>query len=107
MVDRHGVHVVTPAALNPDASAALLETLARHRPPVRKALREIARHPRAGAPALLVCLTDRRARPLAAAHPALPPHVVTKLLSDPDESVAEAAAANPALPLTVMLALIP
>ncbi|MER5378062.1 hypothetical protein [Streptomyces sp. NPDC002553] len=107
MVDRHGVHVVTPAALNPDASAALLETLARHRPPVRKALREIARHPRAGAPALLVCLTDRRARPLAAAHPALPPHVVTELLSDPDESVAEAAAANPALPLTVMRALIP
>ncbi|MER5716277.1 hypothetical protein [Streptomyces sp. NPDC002132] len=107
MVDRHGVHVVTPAALNPDASAALLERLARHRPPVRKALREIARHPRAGAPALLACLADRRARPLAAAHPELPPHVVTELLSDPDESVAEAAAANPALPLTVMRSLIP
>ncbi|RZU17979.1 hypothetical protein [Streptomyces sp. BK239] len=107
MVDRHGVHVVTPAALNPDASAALLETLARHEPPVRTALRVIARHPRAGAPALLACLTDRRARPLAAAHPALPPHVVTELLSDPDESVAEAAAANPALPLTVMRSLIP
>ncbi|MFJ9740685.1 hypothetical protein [Streptomyces sp. NPDC101166] len=107
MVDRHGVHVVTPAALNPDASAALLETLARHEPPVRKALREIARHPRACAAALLVCLTDRRARPLAAAHPALPPHVVTELLCDPDESVAEAAAANPSLPATVMRSLIP
>ncbi|MEU0672139.1 hypothetical protein ABZ330_04495 [Streptomyces sp. NPDC006172] len=107
MVDRHGVHVVTAAALNPDASAALLEKLARHEPPVRKALREIARHPHAGAGALLACLTDPRARPLAAAHPALPPHVVTELLSDPDEWVAEAAAANPSLPLTVMRSLIP
>ncbi|MFJ8946216.1 hypothetical protein ACIRG4_23780 [Streptomyces sp. NPDC102395] len=44
---------------------------------------------------------------MTAAHPALPPRVVTELLSDPDESVAGAAAANPALPLTVMRSLIP
>lgn len=54
--------------------------------------------PRATAPALLACLADERARPLAAGHPALPPQVVTELLTDPDPEVAEAAAANPSLP---------
>ncbi|MDT0567310.1 hypothetical protein RM704_07515 [Streptomyces sp. DSM 3412] len=102
MVDRHGVQVLTGAAANPDATPAFLERVARHRPPVRKALREIARHPRATAPALLPCLADERARPLAARHPALPPTVVVELLSDPADPVAEAAAANPSLPLAVM-----
>ncbi|MFE9896941.1 hypothetical protein ACFYPT_31635 [Streptomyces sp. NPDC005529] len=39
---------------------------------------------------------------MAAGHPALPPRVVTDLLTDPDTSVAAAAAANPSLPSAVM-----
>ncbi len=49
MVDRHGVRVLAKVATNPDAPGALLEDLTRHRPPVRKAFREIARHPHATA----------------------------------------------------------
>ncbi|WP_327730547.1 hypothetical protein OG250_36165 [Streptomyces sp. NBC_00487] len=102
MVDRHGVQVIAGVAANPDAGPALLEHLSRHAPPARKAFREIARHPHATAPALLACLADERARPLAAGHPALPPQAVTDLLTDTDPQVAEAAAANPSLPLAVM-----
>lgn len=102
VVDRHGVQVVARAAANPDAGPALLEHLARHSPPARKALREIARHPHATAPALVLCLEDERARPLAAGHPALPPRVIAELLTDPDGWVAEAAAANPSLPPTAL-----
>ncbi|MFD9251463.1 hypothetical protein [Streptomyces bottropensis] len=98
MVDRHGVQVIAQVAANPDATPALLEHLSRHSPPARRAFREIARHPRATGPALLACLADERARPLAAGHPALPPQVVTDLLTDPDPQVAQAAAANPSLP---------
>ncbi|WP_405986633.1 hypothetical protein [Streptomyces sp. NBC_00872] len=107
MVDRHGVRVVAKVAANPDAPPALLEDLARHEPPVRKAFREIARHRNAAAPALLACLADRQARPMAAGHPALPPPVIVELLSDTDGQVAEAAAANPSLPLAVMKNLVP
>lgn len=85
----------------------LLEDLTRHEPPVRKALREIARHRRATAPALLACLADRDARSMAAGHPALPPSVITELLTDTDQQVAEAAAANPSLPVAVMAELVP
>ncbi|QKZ23996.1 hypothetical protein [Streptomyces chartreusis] len=102
MVARHGVQVVAKAAANPDASPALLEDLARHQPPVRKVFREIARHSHAPAPALLACLTDRQARPLAAAHPNLPPAVIAELLTDNDDRVAEAAASNPSLAPAVM-----
>ncbi|MFF7275222.1 hypothetical protein [Streptomyces griseorubiginosus] len=102
MVDRHGVRVLAKVAANPDASPALLEDLARHEPPVHRVFREVARHRRATAPALLLCLPDERARPVAAGHPALPPPVITELLADPDERVAEAAAANPSLPPAVM-----
>ncbi|HZF91586.1 hypothetical protein [Streptomyces sp.] len=107
MVDRHGVQVVARVAANPDASPALLEDLSRHQPPVKKAFREIARHRHATPPALLACLTDDRAGPLAARHPALPPHIIVDLLGDEEGSVAEAAAANPSLPLSVMAALVP
>ncbi|WP_326718503.1 hypothetical protein OHT59_02535 [Streptomyces sp. NBC_00243] len=107
MVDRHGVRVLAKVATNPAASPALLEDLARHEPPVQKAFREIARHPNATAPSLLVCLTDDQARPIAAGHPALPPHVMVKLLSDDNWQVAKAAAANPSLPQAVMPELIP
>ncbi|MFF8605701.1 hypothetical protein ACF06X_07155 [Streptomyces sp. NPDC015346] len=106
MLDRHGAQVAARVAANPDATPALLERLARAEPPVRKALREIARHRNATAPALLACLGDARARPVAAGHPALPPPVVAELLSDPDWQVVEAAAANPSLPRAVMTALL-
>ncbi|MFF3419150.1 hypothetical protein ACFYW9_31385 [Streptomyces sp. NPDC002698] len=62
--------------------------------------------PNATAPVLLFCLADDRARPVAAAHPALPPRVIVELLSDPDRQVAEAAAGNPSLPSAVMTRLV-
>ncbi|MFJ6838644.1 hypothetical protein [Streptomyces sp. NPDC091209] len=102
MVDTHGVRVLAKVAANPDASPALLEHLARHEPPVQKAYREIARHPNATARALLACLEAGRARAVAARHPALPPRDIVELLSDADEQVVEAAAANPSLPPDVM-----
>ncbi|SEC19272.1 hypothetical protein SAMN05216532_0735 [Streptomyces sp. 2231.1] len=102
MVARHGARVAARVAANPDASPGLLEELTRHEPPVQKVFREVARHHDATVPALLACLTDSRARQVAAAHPALPPSVLTGLLADDDRQVAEAAAANPSLPAGVM-----
>ncbi|WP_367038489.1 hypothetical protein [Streptomyces sp. Je 1-332] len=107
MVARHGVRVIAEVAANPDATAALLEDLTRHEPPAKKVFREVARHRNATGPALQNCLADKRARPLAAGHPALPPHVITELLTDTDWRVAQAAAANPSLPFAVMSALMP
>ncbi len=107
MVERYGVQVLARVAANPDASGALLEDLTRHRPGVRRALKEVARHPGATGPALLACLADRTARPLAAAHPALPPEALIELLGDEDHRVAEEAAANPSLPRAVMARLVP
>lgn len=105
MIDRHGVRVLARVATNPDASPSLLEHVTRHDPPVPKAFREVARHRNATAPALLACLTDRQARPIAAAHPSLPVPVVVELLGDAEGRVAEAAAANPSLPPAMMLEL--
>ncbi|MFD8215197.1 hypothetical protein ACFV2U_16035 [Streptomyces sp. NPDC059697] len=107
MIDRHGVRVLARVATNPDASPSLLEHVTRHDPPVQKAFREVARHPGATAPSLLACLTDRQARPAAAAHPSLPAEVIVELLSDDEGRVAEAAAANPSLPRAVMAKLTP
>ncbi|WP_307847875.1 hypothetical protein [Streptomyces durocortorensis] len=107
MAARHGVQVIASIAANPDATPALLAELARHRPPARKALRAIARHPNATAPALLACLEDDEARVEAAGHPALPPEAITALVRGSDERSAEAAAANPSLPHTVMTDLLP
>ncbi|MFD7862081.1 hypothetical protein [Streptomyces sp. NPDC059783] len=101
---RHGDRVAAAVASRPDVPAELLEELALREPPVRKALRATARQPHAPGPALLVCLRDARARQDAAGHPGLPPSVVTGLLDDPDEAVAEKAAANPSLPRPVMAA---
>ncbi|KPI14099.1 hypothetical protein OK006_3538 [Actinobacteria bacterium OK006] len=105
MIDRHGVRVLARVATNPDASPSLLEHVTRHDPPVPKAFREVARHRNATAPALLACLTDRQARPIAAAHPSLPVSVVVELLGDAEGRVVEAAAANPSLPPAMMLKL--
>ncbi|MEU0661924.1 hypothetical protein [Streptomyces lavendulocolor] len=107
MVRRHGDRVAAAVAANPDASPALLEDLAGRRPPVRKALREIARHRHATAAALLPCLEDARTRPVAAAHPALPPPLVAALLTDADRQTASSAAANPSLPPSAMSRLLP
>ncbi|MGW7428449.1 hypothetical protein ACWGIN_02765 [Streptomyces sp. NPDC054861] len=107
MADRHGGRVAAAVASNPDAPPALLEDLARHRPTPRKALHAIAGHRHAPASALLACLEDAKARPLAAGHPSLPPRTLVELLTDPDERVAEAAAANPSLPAVVREGLVP
>uniref|UniRef100_A0AAU2W1N5 Leucine rich repeat variant n=1 Tax=Streptomyces sp. NBC_00008 TaxID=2903610 RepID=A0AAU2W1N5_9ACTN len=107
MVERHGVQVMAAVAANPDAPPTLLEELSRRVPPARRALREIARHRNATGSALLVCLADSRARPLAAHHPALPPLAIVELLADDDRQVVEAAAANPSLPPAVMRELVP
>ncbi|MEV0092614.1 hypothetical protein [Streptomyces sp. NPDC050738] len=106
MVEHHGIRVLARAATNPDATAALLEDLTRHDPPVQKMFRELARHPRATATALLACLADFQARPKAAGHPALPRSVIVELLTDEDERVVEAASANPSLPTAVMADLV-
>ncbi|MDX3457352.1 hypothetical protein PV396_36270 [Streptomyces sp. ME02-8801-2C] len=107
MVEGHGVRVLAKVATNPDAPGALLEDLTRHRPPVQKAFREIARHPNATPQALLTCLADHRARPIAAGHPALPPQAIVELLADDDGAVARSAAGNPSLPGAVMRNLVP
>ncbi|MCX5387235.1 hypothetical protein [Streptomyces sp. NBC_00083] len=105
ILDRHGVRVAAQVAANPDITSELLDDLAGRRPPARKALRAIAGHPRATPAALLVCLSDERARRTAAGHPALPPGAISHLLTDDDWQVVEAAAANPSLPGDVMAAM--
>nr|WP_203615834.1 hypothetical protein [Streptomyces sp. SID13726] len=107
MVVRHGVQVMSKVAANPDAPPGLLEDLATRVPPVRSALREIARHRNATGAALVACLEDGRARLSAAGHPALGPSVLVGLLADEDDRVVEAAAANPSLPVDVMRELVP
>ncbi|GJF31260.1 hypothetical protein KNE206_39600 [Kitasatospora sp. NE20-6] len=107
LLDRHGRQVAAALATNPDASPAVLERLAALDPPVRGALAGIARHPNATAAALTACLADRKTRCGAAAHPALPPPVVVALLGADEPDVREAAAANPALPVAAMEALLP
>ncbi|WP_338692521.1 hypothetical protein V2W30_39420 [Streptomyces sp. Q6] len=106
MVERHGSRVIAKVAANPQTPSALLEYLTAHMTPVRKALREVARHPNATGPALLVCLTDQDARRIAAGHAALPPQAIVELLADHDWQVVEAAAANPSLPPAVMVELV-
>ncbi|MFJ8739745.1 hypothetical protein ACIRL2_10270 [Embleya sp. NPDC127516] len=102
MLARHGARVAAGVAANPDASSALLEELTRQPAPPRKALRAIARHRNATAPALHACLVDDRARRLAAGHPALSPATLIALLADEDAQVVQAAAAHPMLPVAVM-----
>ncbi|MGW4037635.1 hypothetical protein ACWEIM_15275 [Streptomyces sp. NPDC004778] len=107
MALRHGARVSAWIAADPDATPALPAELARHEPPVRGALRLIAQHHDATAPALLTRLEDDEARPVAARHPALPPDVVTGLVAGADLRSAEAAAASPSLPPTAMAERLP
>jgi len=102
MVARHGTRVVAAVARNPTCGTQLLRDLATHAPPVPKALQAVAGHPNADAAALQNCLQDRRARPIAARHPALPAATITQLLHDSDDRVVEAAAANPSLPSSTL-----
>jgi hypothetical protein len=102
MLAAHGARVAGFIAANPACSPQLLEDL----PPVRKALRAIATHPNATPTALLRCLDDPKARADAAGHASLPADVIVALLDHPDGLVADAAAANPRLPLSVMAALV-
>jgi hypothetical protein len=106
MVVRHGVRVLAKVATNPGASGELLLALVSHVPAAQKVFRAVAVHPNATAPALIRCLDDLRARPLAAAHPALPRDMILRLLADEDPEVAAAAASNPSLPPAAMTALL-
>ncbi|CAM3810713.1 hypothetical protein KIPE111705_26150 [Kibdelosporangium persicum] len=91
------------AAKNPRCSPALLHSLARRAEAVCP---QIAQHPNTDADTLMLCLRVPAARRHAARHPNLPPDVATGLLDDPDLLVAEAAAANPALPRKIMEAVL-
>lgn len=102
MLATHGRRVAARLARNPTCSPELLHELATHVPPVQRAYRFIAEHPNATGSTLVECLRDEQARPIAARHPNLPVGVLVDLLNDPDELVAEAAAANPSLPRSVM-----
>ncbi|MFC5183043.1 hypothetical protein [Actinomadura harenae] len=101
LLDQHGKKIAAHVAANPNASSELLEALAALNPS-QDALIGIARHTNATPTALLPCLTNPKAKRHAAAHPALPPQTVLALLADEDPHVAEAAAANPALPTNEM-----
>lgn len=107
MTDRFGAQVAGRVAQNPDASPAFLEELALRTPPVRKVLRAVAARPGATPASLVACLADPRVRTTAARHPSLPQPVLIGLLDHPDHDLAEAAAANPALPVGEMARLIP
>ncbi|ALG10834.1 hypothetical protein [Kibdelosporangium phytohabitans] len=87
------------AAKNPNCPPELLHKLAHRSEPTCP---HIAQHPNANAETLVACLRVLPARRHAAKHPNLPAETITELLDDPDLLVAEAAAANPALPRKVM-----
>ncbi|ONI83053.1 hypothetical protein ALI144C_18630 [Actinosynnema sp. ALI-1.44] len=101
LIDDQEISVVQAlvAAKNPRCSTELLHELAQRSPAVCP---HIAQHPNASAETLMLCLRVLPARRHAAKHPNLPAGTITDLLDDPDLLVAEAAAANPALPRKVM-----
>jgi len=104
LVTRHGSRLYPRAARNPHCPPDLMRHIARNAQSVQKAYRVIARHPRAEADMLLLCLRDPDARRHVARHPNLPAATIVELLADPH--TAEAAAANPALPAAVMAELL-
>lgn len=102
MLAKHGRRLAASVARNPTCSPDLLHELATLVPPVRKAYLIIAAHPNAAGETLVLCLRDHQARPISAQHPSMPIGVLVQLVNDPDERVAEAAAANPSLPRQTM-----
>ncbi|MFC0104842.1 hypothetical protein [Kibdelosporangium aridum] len=96
------VHALV-AAKNPHCSSAFLHDLLER---AEAAAPQIAQHPNAEASTLMRCLRMPAARRHAARHPNLPAEMITELLDDPDLLVAEAAAANPALPTKIMEAVL-
>jgi hypothetical protein len=102
LVARSGPRVYSAVARNSNCPPELLHTMARNARLAEKCLREIARHRSAEPRTLLLCLENHRARPIAAAHPHLPPHVLRGLVYDERASVACNAAGNPSLPVEAM-----
>ncbi len=100
---RHGTPVYPRVALNPNCPPDLLHHLVTHAPAGHRTFREVAGHPGASAATLLLCLRDERGR-AAARHPNLPADVLLDLLAGP--ATAEAAAANPSLPVSEMAKLL-
>lgn len=96
------VHALV-AAKNPHCSPALLHDLVQR---AGSTSPQVAQHPNTEADTLMLCLRTQPARRHAARHPNLPSEVITDLLDDPDLLVAEAAAANPALPTKIMEAVL-
>ncbi|WP_410611625.1 hypothetical protein [Amycolatopsis sp. lyj-109] len=93
--------VARAVAANPDLSPAQLRTLARHGTTVSA---RIAGNPRCPADLARELLADAPVRALRvlARHPGLRPASIVALTGHPDDRVATAAAANPALPVTVL-----
>lgn len=107
LADRHGPRLHQRLAHNPNCPPDLLDRMARDPETPRKAYRAIAAHPNAGPETLLRCLDDERAAEEAAGHPNLPASAFAVLLADDAPwGALSRAAANPALPVELMTALL-
>jgi len=93
--------VARAVAANPDLSPAQLRTLARHGTTVAARIAANPRCPADLARALLAGAPVRALRVLAS-HPGLAAESIVALLDHSDDRVVTAAAANPALPVTVL-----
>ncbi|MGQ0845529.1 MAG: hypothetical protein ACT4QF_15505 [Sporichthyaceae bacterium] len=102
MLADHGARVAVRVAENPSCTAEVLAAALGSGTHSRKVFRVVAAHPAATAELLIACFDDPRARPVAAANPRLPVALLLDLLTHEDPDVIEGAAANPALPREVI-----